>query len=542
MKQFYLQNTVSNQIHLSNIDAGCGMNQLTNRELSRYAIPQSPLPALPSGRRLQGGGHSGLNIFLIQNKGKGPPGYSRSPGVGDGLFPDHPPDGEACPPDDRRNPVRFSKPVRIEPSHEQALKNPSKGRSLSLSKGWSLSLSKGELNINTEIQIFNKNQNSNFLQTLKFIIMKKQILFLTFFVLAVLASITDTFGQSTASSFAPRTLTGCTDYPLHPLPGKAYQYEVTNPTGGPVATYQWWATKDPNFINATGGADLTNMLDVSAGELIATSGNYGTATAGGSTVSITWSPQILANTQWQGTASISAFPSPTFVVVKAEGSCTNNLQVYEINPMKAFTVDIANWDPATTATLAYDATASSCVDVVRGASYDSGAKEVVMDYGTNTITFEVIAANFVDTWKPLFEITAGLTDDQTAQIGWAYTQAAAAAGTFVDSSTPGLTLATGTFSGTVDVTTAAANTAGGVSIWVTVIITNNTYESLADQPFTLAVDGVDSTGQWDLTSACVDPGAADQVDLATQVLTARPDVDDATVDPQTNPDTFIPKQ
>jgi hypothetical protein len=34
----------------------------------------------------------GLNIFLIQNKGKGPPGRARSPELDEGPKPDHPPD------------------------------------------------------------------------------------------------------------------------------------------------------------------------------------------------------------------------------------------------------------------------------------------------------------------------------------------------------------------------------------------------------------------------------------------------------------------
>jgi hypothetical protein len=165
---------------------------------------------------------------------------------------------------------------------------------------------------------------------------------------------------------------------------------------------------------------------------------------------------------------------------------------------------------------------------------------VTMDYGTNTITFEVIAANFVTNWTPLFEIVSGLTASQTATVGWAYTQAAATAGTFVQS-TAGLGVGD-TFSGTTAVTTTEPNTVNGVSIWVTVIIDNNSYESLSDQPFTLAVDGVDSTGQWDLTAICANGTAADQDDQATQVLTARPTVTHGTNDDGTNaPNGFIQK-
>ena len=98
------------------------------------------------------------NIFLSRNKGKGPPGRTRGPG----YFPEHPPDEVAIP--DR-------------------VSNPDRGKG----------------HIFKSIQ-FLKTINSNFLSQLNFTIMKKQILFLAFFVLAVLASISDSYGQMPAST------------------------------------------------------------------------------------------------------------------------------------------------------------------------------------------------------------------------------------------------------------------------------------------------------------------------------------------------------
>lgn len=429
------------------------------------------------------------NIFLIQNKGKGPP-------------------GRICIPELVYGSIRDNQPVTL-PSNF----------------------------IFNEIELY-KHIKPEFISQLNFTIMKKQILFLGIFILTALASITNTFGQAQPSTILPRPLTGCNDYPLHPLPGKAYDYQVTNTAGPAPSTYTWWATKDPNFLTATATANTSNMLSVGAGELIATSANYGGANAT-STVSITWSPEILAKTLYQG--PVGTDPSPTFVVVKADGSCTNNLQVYEINPLKAFTVDISTFDATASSTVAYGATATSCVDIARGAKYVAATHDLLMDYGTNTITYEVIAANFVTNWRPTFQIMSGLTASQTATIGWAYTEAASAAGTFVDSSAPGLQTG-GVWAGTQSVTTNETNTVKGVSIWVTVVIKNNTYESLTDQPFTLAVDGVDSTGQWDLTAVCANGTAADQNDQATHVITARPTIGNGTADPGPNPATFVPKQ
>jgi len=453
-----------------------------------------------------------LNIFIIQNKGKGPPGRTRSPGM---AF---------CP-------ARDNQPLAFNPHHPERCPGGCPEFIDGFIEGSLPEPVEGKNQIEYELQTHIK---PNFLSQLNFTIMKKQILFLAFFVLAVMAGITDTYGQGAApSTQLPRTLTGCNDYPLHPLPGKEYAYQVTNPTAD-ATSYTWWATKNPNFIDLTnGGPDLTNMLTPTAGELISVSGDYNSAT-GGSTVSITWSPQILANTLYLGTPGTD--PSPTFVAVMANGSCTNNIQVYELNPLKAFTVDVANFDATKAASELYGETVSTCVDEVRGAAYSGGS--LTMDYGTNTITFEVIAANFVDTWTPLLQVN-GLLKDQTATIGWAYTIGDAVAGNYVQSIS-GLTEG-GTLSGTTAATTTSTNTVNGVSIYVTVVVDNNTYETLLAQNVTLTVDGVDSTGQWDLTTNCLSGTAPDQDDTAVQVLTPRPEIIHNTVDGAPVPDDFIPK-
>lgn len=124
MKKFYLQNTVSKQNPEVSTDTCSGSFQTY-----RWVPPKSDLP----------------NNFLIQNKGKGPPGRQRSPGVGNGLFPDHPPD-------DIFIPGRVQNPVRDGTSHKQPLKI----RQLA------------ELYINTEYKYFITITKHNFL-TIKFL-------------------------------------------------------------------------------------------------------------------------------------------------------------------------------------------------------------------------------------------------------------------------------------------------------------------------------------------------------------------------------------
>lgn len=405
----------------------------------------------------------------------------------------------------------------------------------------------------TDLKINRLKTNKNkiqFFTNVKFLqIMKKQILILAFFVLALLAGTSKSFGQLLPSNIGPQTGT-CTSDPLHPKAGQSYTYTVTNDNGVVPTGYTWWITKNPQFVvPATGGADQSGKLIATTGQLIATTATGGTNE--GASIDITWSPEIIAATEYQGdptnwgTASATN-KTPTFVAVMANGDCNNNLQVYEINPSPSFTVDITNIDitEATDKTKPYGEDVEQCADIVRNASYSSG-KEITMDYGTNTLYFEVISANFVTNWKPTFQID-GLLGDQTADISWYATLADAQAGNNAidthagqaDGAVVGGTTATA-------LTTSEDNTADGVSVYVKVVVHNNKYENIlaTNNPITLTVDGQDATGQWDLVNSdCSDPGNADQADASTQTITARPNINNAiTPAPSTAPDTFIPK-
>ena len=96
--------------------------------------------------------------------------------------------------------------------------------------------------------------------------------------------------------------------------------------------------------------NLATQLTVASNALLATSTDYGDDNRGGTdgtnSVSITWSADILASTEYQGdvtAAGTPSAPSPTFVVGYSEGAagCTDNLEVFEINPLPNFTIAIA---------------------------------------------------------------------------------------------------------------------------------------------------------------------------------------------------------
>lgn len=384
--------------------------------------------------------------------------------------------------------------------------------------------------------------------------MKKQILLLTFFVLAIFAGMPQIKAQQLPASEATLTPLTCVTEasPLHPVAGIPFTYEMNGTGENAADTWTWFATKDSSFIDG-GVLDLANMLTTAGAnpDLLDVSGNYGTS-GDADTVSITWSSEILANTEYEGVASKTVFPSPTFVVGYATGAlcATDNIEVYEINPTRAFYIDIANIDQNGDP-MAWDVDTSQCVSPVVSAIYDSPGDSLMMDYGADTLYFEIAAAGFVTNWTPTFRVTGGISNSQTATIGLATSLGNAQSGTFIESTTNTWTSgdvgATGdwTWPGTAFTAVNDADISSGVSVWARVIIDNNTYESLASQAFSLAVDAQDGTGLWDMEdddcTTLVD--ANDQVDEATHIILPRPTINHATADPNTaEPNDIIDKQ
>ncbi len=339
--------------------------------------------------------------------------------------------------------------------------------------------------------------------------MKKQVIILF---IALTASFYS-FGQAAHDS-DPRTVS-CTDDPLHPKAGKPYTYTAGSNQDG---DFTFWATKNTQFITTDAGTGVTSTnlatrltTTGTPPDLLTTSANYGAANSADN-VQITWSDQILSGT----TAA-----SPTFVAVLKDGTCTNNFNAWSIQPINAFVVDIKNMNHSTKASLAYDAAENQCFDQVKGASWNGTAMQY--NFGTQVLYYEVVAANFTNYYIPTLTLS-GLGSGQSAVIEWAYDKAF----------TSPVTVTSGTPSGT-HVTTNATDTSTGVSIYVRVTITNNTFEGINSTPITLAVDGQNSVGLWDVVNAdCSAPGAADEADTATQTLDPRPSVT------PTTPDTFVP--
>ncbi len=350
-------------------------------------------------------------------------------------------------------------------------------------------------------------------------IMKKQILILALFALAILSSTINSFGQAldpSTFSTKPNPLVNCLGSPQQPKAGISYKYLLDPSTSVKAPTdYKFWATKDKDFIKLVGTATTDNSataLKKVAAELLDHSANYN---VGGTTpsVDITWTPEVLSGTKYQGA-------TPTFVVGLASDGCTDNIKVWEIDPSPSFTVDIKNITQAGTPVAAYGDPTTQCVDKTRAAKY-SATFGIDYDYGKDVLYYEVIASNFVTSWKPTFFLTGLDGTIQTAEIHLAKNYTDAVAGTYIE----GGDITTGTFAGTKALTSSVANTTDGVSLIVKVIISNKNYETLAQETIKLSVAGEDADG-FDINddATCTVP--------ATDILAAADDVATRTIDPR----------
>ena len=386
--------------------------------------------------------------------------------------------------------------------------------------------------------------------------MKKQILFLSFLVLAVLAGVTNSYGQYTSNLSS--ALTGCpnanpvqclTSDALSPLAGTEYTYAITVPT--PVVAdpdnlkYQWIVTQETSFINGSGGLNTTNAKVVDDAFILAAGSELNTTVSGneGKDVKITWK-------------SFTYDPSaPVFVVIYVQNTevcTTDNIQIYKIEPQNAFTLDLANIDNAGV----QQATGfETCVHPVVSATYDAVSGDILMDYGTNYLYFAVTAANWTGAWDPSILLQGALlptgTDTRTIEVHWAY-PSEAVTGTWYALGTE--TAYTGTF-GSANGTVYTGSTkvevqdpsgsvgATGECIIVRVTVDNNKDEMITDLGLTLAVDGKTyyegtTAGVYDVAglddihylSTDTDCGQADEFkyDNTTQVITQRPEIIDNT--------------
>lgn len=325
--------------------------------------------------------------------------------------------------------------------------------------------------------------------------MKKQLLILILAIFAVGISST-AFGQ-----VAPRPVTCLTADHLHPIPGQPYTYQVSVPNVTDP-TFTWFVTQNQNFIQIVGGIPQLNYTvalgaEPQTGGLLMDAGTgYATPPAGSTnnSIEITWK-------------SFAYNPlEPVFVVVQAIGNnglCTpNNLKVYRIEPLFAFTLDIDNLNSdGTNHTVGtYGDNLNVCISDIQSAVYDAANDAIAYDFGVDTLYYEVVAANWYDRWQLGVQIS-GIVDaqGQTAQIDWAYAPVPRPTSVnwletltwyeVVASALNDTPHTSSTLVSPQNGTTAVDEL--GESIFIRVIVDHGTqYQGITDLPITIAVNGV----------------------------------------------------
>jgi hypothetical protein len=324
--------------------------------------------------------------------------------------------------------------------------------------------------------------------------MKKQLLILIVAFFAI--SFTTAYGQVTCPVPRPVDITCLPNDALHPIAGHPYDYTVSVPTPPGTKEYTWFVTQDPAFI--TNGA-LTLNREVAPWpslHIAATGTGYNDPSTGSPTLSITWKYFV-------------PDPAlPVFIVINvrntatAPGVCvTQNMKVFKILPVNAFTLDIVNVTKAGVAQ-GYEASIDRCIHDIVSATYDATAPEgVIYDFGADTLYYAVTAASFSTSWKPSVQLTGVDPLETITAVEWARPN------DFAFATPHAMPLSGGTYTSTdpvvvLNLSGAVGSTGECILIRTIVDHTNgaNKYQGLADETITLAVDGIT-----DLASATPTP-------------------------------------
>lgn len=339
---------------------------------------------------------------------------------------------------------------------------------------------------------------------LNFTKMKKQILFLTFVILAFIFASTNTaFGQT------------CTPGHLNPAPGIAYEYvgAISGTGFAGTGTYNWFITQDPNIFSP-----LPTKIAPGTYFTVNTGANlsgYDLNTAAGSTerISITWTPAGVA----------AAATQPFFLVLwySEDNSATSpvceaeNVRAWQISPINTFLLAIEGTNSDGTASQDEVCAAPVVGAVITPHATDPALATINVTYGENALYFNVTASGILGEWRPSIRVPALSGSQEYVSVDWSsdggttwnsFGTAAAAGGDLVSS------------------TNATVTDVDGTTILVRVVVDNVNFETLNDQALTFGIDGHLPTGYTvsDIKSAtdCTEEDAFGK--QATYTITARP--------------------
>lgn len=330
--------------------------------------------------------------------------------------------------------------------------------------------------------------------------MKNQILVLVVFVLAAFAGINKSYGQA------------CSPSAITPSAGIEYTYSMTS-APGTNPKYDWYVTKNAGDLTADIIAEGT-MFTVNP------SNQYHNTTNGLKDIKITW------------TAAAVVDGGPFYLILRytedgpsGSGCTVENMRVTEIKPINSF---LLAFQGGMLNAGSYTATAGSntCAANITAAIVTPGSPSTVtLTYGQNELYFVATASGINGDWYPRIQLPALGSTQVYVSAGWSSDMTGG--GTF-NSFNPAATGATQDLLSTAPATA----TVSGSEILIKVVINNVNYQTLADQPIELGLDGflpptpivVTGTGKSksDITSTTDCTELADFGRKATVTINKRP--------------------
>ncbi len=351
--------------------------------------------------------------------------------------------------------------------------------------------------------------------------MKKQ-LSLIVLVLALFAGFSSANAQCTGDGFTPAS-------------GLPYVYTIS--VGGTgysgAGTFDWYVTQDVDILAVGSIIPETNNF-FTVDETTPGYSDYHANTGTTNQIALTWTP-----------AAVSSV-TPFYLVLRysetnstaSPASSAENIRVWQIDPINTFLLAIEGANINGTPF----ANAEQCAAPITGTTITPNANPTLasmeVTYGENTLFYRVTASGILGEWRPSIRIPAlnGLGQNYIA-VEW--NQTIDGSGTWHSFGLTSGDTDGGDFVSTDDAI--VDNAVTGTPILVRVRIANENYETLADQPILVGVDGYlpDAYTESDIiggtgSNAC-DPEVAFGKQ-ATYTILARP-----TLTPGAGMDPFIQK-
>ena len=292
--------------------------------------------------------------------------------------------------------------------------------------------------------------------------MKKQHLLLIF-LLAFFTGISSGYAQ-------------CVPGPLSPAPGVEYDYlaAISGPgyNGNNVSMYDWYVTQDVNLLTGLVLVPPT-MFTVNG------STPYHLPATGVNHILITWTPAAI-------TAGL-----PFYLVLRyrennstASPLCsTENIRVWNIVPVNTFLLAI---EGGMFSGGIYVPTAGSftCAADVTGAIVTPGpSPTALLTYGNNTLNFVATASGILGNWRPDISVPALQTSQVYVSAQW--TADMTGAGGWVSFGIAG----TGAAQSLQSPSDATVTNVAGTPILIRIVFNNMNWQTLADQPINVGLDG-----------------------------------------------------